>query len=83
MVAILQEIIELLLGGLTDTATALGGGLSELVKGIFLTGTGGAEDPYTLSVFGGLVVIFAGISLALGLCRWVVNFVTSLGERNS
>lgn len=83
MVAILQEIIELLLGGLTDTATALGSGLSELVKGIFLTGAGTTEAPYALSVFGGLVVIFAGISLALGLCRWVVNFVTSLGERNS
>lgn len=74
--SILTQIIDILTAGITGTATGIGEGLSALVKNIFLTGE-------TLSAFGMLVVIFAGISLALGLTRWMVNFVTSLGARNS
>ena len=42
----------------------------------------GAQAVTSLSTFGVLVVVFAGISLAIGLSRWVVNFVASLGARN-
>lgn len=77
--AILQMIIEILVGGITGVADGIGKGLSSLASGIFLTGTG---DTQTLSTFGILIVCFAGISLAIGLCRWMVNFVTSLGARN-
>ena len=79
MNAILTEIITLLTGGITGVASGVGGGLQELATSIFLEGTGDAQ---TLSVMGSLIVIFAGISLALGLSRWVLNFVTSLGARN-
>lgn len=79
MKAILTAIIELLTGGITGVASGIGQGLSTLATNIFLTGTG---ETQTLSVFGSLIVIFAGISLALALCRWMVNFVTSLGARN-
>lgn len=80
MSGILSSIISLLTGGIVPVAEALGGGLSKLVTSLFLSGTGEAQ---TLSVFGQVVIIFAGISLALGLARWVVNFITSLGARNS
>ena len=84
MKPLLTEIIELLVGGITGVATGIGSGLSELAQSIFLTTTGSGETAVTsLSVFGSLIVIFAGISLAIGLSRWVVNFVTSLGSRNS
>lgn len=79
MQALLTEIIALLVGGISGVATGIGQGLSTLAQNIFLTGTGETQG---LSVFGGLIVIFAGISLAIGLSRWVVNFVTSLGSRN-
>lgn len=79
MTSILSQIIELLVGGITGVASGVGEGLSTLAKSIFLNV---GETSTTLSVFGTLIVIFAGISLALGLCRWVVNFVTSLGARN-
>lgn len=78
-VQILQAIIEILVGGISGVATGIGSGLSTLATSIFLTGTGESQ---TLSTFGVLIVCFAGISLAVGLCRWVVNFVTSLGARN-
>lgn len=77
---ILTQIIQILVGGITGVAEGIGGGLQELATNIFLTGEAGAE---TLSVMGTLIVVFAGISLAIGLSRWVLNFVTSLGARNN
>lgn len=74
MTSILTEIIQLLTGGLTEMATAIGSGLNGLVQKIFISASG------TLSTFGGLIIIFAGIALAVGLSRWVVNFLTSLGN---
>lgn len=82
MASVLQEIITLLTSGITNIASGIGTGVSELVKQIFLTGSGTTENPYALSVFGGVIIVFAGISLAVGLCRWVMNFVTSLGAKN-
>lgn len=79
MSSILQEIISLLVGGITGIATGIGGGLSELVQQIFIDSTG---DTQKLSIFGGVIVVFAGVSLAIGLSRWVVNWVTSLGASN-
>lgn len=79
MTALLREIIEILVGGITGIASGIGSGLTELAKSIFVTTSG---ETTTLSIFGGLVVVFAGISLAIGLCRWVVDWVTSLGSRN-
>ena len=78
-VEILNAIIEILVGGISGVATGIGEGLSTLAQSIFLTGTGPSQ---TLSTFGVLIVCFAGISLAVGLSRWVVNFVSSLGARN-
>lgn len=77
MTTLLQEIISILVAGITGLATGIGGGLTALVKSIFLEVS--AEGAVTLSTFGGLIVVFAGISLAVGLSRWVVNWVTSLG----
>lgn len=82
MSEILTEIINLLVAGITSLATGIGTGLKSLVESIFLSGTGTTESPYKLSTFGGIVVIFAGVALAFGLCRWVMNFITSLGASN-
>lgn len=82
MSAILTEICTLIVGGISQIATGMGAGLQTLVTSIFLTGAGTSSDPYALSVFGGVIIVFAGISLAFGLSRWVLNFVTSLGNRN-
>jgi hypothetical protein len=80
MNAVLTQIIQILVGGITGIAEGIGGGLQTLATSIFLTtGEGGANE---LSVFGGLVVVFAGIGLAVGLSRWVVSWVTSLGAFN-
>lgn len=79
MSGVLTEIINILVGGITSLASGIGSGLQSLVTNIFLTGTG---ENMTLSTFGGIIVIFAGIALAIGLCRWVMSFITSLGSFN-
>ena len=82
-VQIMLAIIEILVGGISGVATGIGQGLSTLAQSVFLQTTGeGAQATTSLSTFGVLVVVFAGISLAIGLSRWVVNFVASLGARN-
>lgn len=77
MSAVLQEIITLLVSGISQMATGIGSGLNALVNAIFLDTTGTSP---VLSTFGGLIVVFAGIALAIGLSRFVVNWVTSLGN---
>lgn len=77
MTGILQEIINLLVGGISGVAGGIGGGLNDLVTEIFVTTNG---DTQTLSTFGGIIVVFAGVALAIGLSRWVVNFLTSMGN---
>lgn len=79
MSSVLTEFIQIMVGGISDIATGVGTGLSTLAQKIFLTGTAGSE---TLSVFGGVIALMAGISLAIGLSRWVVSYLTSLGARN-
>lgn len=76
---ILTQVIQILVGGITGIATGIGQGLSSLVTSIFFTGTGEAQ---ALSIFGIMIIVFAGISLAIGLCRWVLQFLTSLGARD-
>ena len=78
MSSILTEIVGLLVGGIQGLATGIGSGVSSLVNSIFIDATGTTP---ALTAFGGLVAVFAGISLAIGLSRWVMNFLTSLGAK--
>lgn len=77
---ILSEVISILVGGITQVASAMGTGISTLVQSIAFTT--GAEGGKSLSALFVLVLVFGGVSLALGLCRLVVNFVMSLGGKN-
>lgn len=80
MIALLTEIIGILVGGIVGLAEGIGGGLTALVTNFFVEGTGAEGDPYKLTVFGGLCIVFAGIALAIGLSRFVMRFVTSFGN---
>lgn len=74
---ILEQIIGILVNGLTEMATGIGAGLNSFVTNIFLTTEG---DTQSLSVFGTIVVVFAGIALAIGIGRLVLNYLTGLGK---
>lgn len=80
MTSIVSEIVEILVSGITGLGAGIGAGLTSLVKSIFVSGTGTSGDPYTLSVYGGVIVVFAAISLAVGLSTKIVAWVSSLGN---
>ena len=80
MSAVLTEMVDLITGALVGIGQGIGEGITSMVQSLFIVqGTGGAES---LTTFGSLVLIFAGLSLAFGLVRWCLNFFTSLGARN-
>lgn len=79
-VEIVQAVVEILVSGLTEMAQGIGAGVSELAKSLFFTSVEGGTE--TLSIFGVLIVVFAGISLAIGLSRLIFHWLTSLGARN-
>lgn len=73
---IVTQIIAILTAGITGIATGIGTGLSQLVNSIFFQTVEGVTS---MSTFGVLVVVFAGISLAIGLSRLVVRWLSTLG----
>ena len=78
MKEVLAEIIDLLTGGISGIASGIGDGLGNLVESIFLkVGTDGTVEG--LSVFGSVIVIFAGVGLAVGLSKLVVHWISGLG----
>lgn len=78
--AILQAILEILYGGLTQGATALGQGISSFVTNMFFVA--GEQGAITgLSSFGIIVCVFAGIALVVGIGRLIYNLLSKFGSR--
>lgn len=79
--SIVVQIIEILVAGFTEMAEGIGGGLNSLAKSIFLEQSGeGATATLGLSTFGQLIVAFGAVALAIGLSKFVVNWLTSFGN---
>ena len=78
----LSEFIQLLVDGISGIASGVGQGLQDLVTKVFLTTDATTHAVTGLSAFGGVIAIFGGISLAIGLCTLVVKWVMSIGARN-
>ena len=77
-VQIVEDIVEILVSGISQMATGIGTGVSNLVTNLALTGTG---ENQTLSMFAIFVAVFGGISLAVGLGRKILSWIGSLGGR--
>lgn len=60
-------------------ATAFGQGMNSIITSLFIDNTG---STMALSNFGGITIVLGAVALSIGLGRWVLNFVTSLGARN-
>lgn len=77
--AIVTEIVNILVAGITQLGTGIGAGISNFAQALAFTGTGESQ---TLSVYFVLVIVFAGVSLAIGLTRLIFMWLESLGARN-
>lgn len=76
-VGIVGDLVGILTSGLVGIGQGLGEALSPIATAIFVNTAGDG-----LSVFGILIAVFAAISLGLTFTRFVLNFVTSWGNRN-
>lgn len=76
---ILVEFIQLLVSGITELGSGIGTGVNQFVQDLFLKvdAQGAVEG---LSVFGGVVAIFGGVGLAVGLTTLIFNWIRSLGN---
>lgn len=75
---ILTQIVNILTGGLVSFGQGLGSGIQAIVQALFIqvdSGTGAQS----LTLFGTLIVVFAAVSLAVGITRKLFAWVTSLG----
>lgn len=76
---ILSDFIQLLVGGIKDLATGIGSGVNAFVKDLFLEVD--AQGAITgLSTFGGVIAIFGGIALAVGITTLIFNWIRSIGN---
>ena len=78
MSTVLTEFVNLLVGAIESLGTGIAAGVVNLAKALFLVESQGSITG--LSIFGGLVAIFAGIALAVGITTRVYLWVTSLGK---
>ena len=79
MTTILTEFIQLLVGGISELAKGIGSGVNGFVKDLFLV-TGENGSITGLSTFGGVVAIFGGIALAVGITTLIFNWIRSIGN---
>ena len=74
----LSQFVDILVGGIVDLAEGIATGVSTMAEKLFLTVSDGTVTG--LSTFGGIVAIFAGLALAVGITTRVYLWITSLGK---
>ena len=74
---IVQEIVEILVAGITQLGSGIGSGIQSFATALAFQGTG---ENQTLSVYFILVLVFAGIALAVGLTTRIFTWLSSLGN---
>ena len=80
MATVLQEFVEILVSGIVSLAEGIAGGVVAMAKALFLQTDATTGAVSGLSVFGGIVAIFAGLALAISITTRVYTWVTSLGN---
>lgn len=79
MANVLQEFVNILVSGIVDLAQGIATGVVTMAKALFLQ-VDGQGAVTGLSVFGGIVAIFAGLALATAITTRVYTWITSLGN---
>lgn len=74
-ISALFSFVTLLTSGIVTLATGIASGVVGMAKALFLNSTATG-----LSIFGGLIAMFAGIALAVTLTTKVYQWITSLGN---
>lgn len=78
-IELVSSILEIITSGFVEVGTQMGAGIGAMVNGLIYDGTG---ETKVLSAFAVVALALIAVSLALSLFRWVLNFFTSMGQRN-
>lgn len=79
MTTVLTEFVGILVSGIVDMATGIASGVTAMAEALFLTKSE-AGAITGLSAFGGILAVFCGISLCVGITSKVYIWVTQLGK---
>lgn len=74
----LSEFVQILVSAIVSLGTGIANGVSAMAQALFLNVSEGTVTG--LSMFGGIIAIFAGLSLATAITTRVYTWVTSLGN---
>lgn len=81
-VEVVQEIVDILVAGITNLGTGIASGVANFAQSLAFTTVGTGSDAHQeLSIYFVLVLVFAGVALAIGLTRLIFNWLSSLGNR--
>ena len=75
--AIVSEIVSILTAGIAGMAQGIGAGVNTFATSLAFTGTGNDQ---TLSIYFVLVLVFAGVALAVGITTRIFSWLSSLGN---
>jgi len=80
MADVLGDFIEILVSGIVELGEGIASGVVAMTKALFLELNAETGAVTGLSVFGGVVAIFAGLALAISITTRVYTWITSLGN---
>ena len=78
MPQVLNDFVSILVGGIQQLAVGIANGVVSMASALFLNVEGGVVTG--LSLFGGIVAIFSGLALAVGITTRVYFWITRLGK---
>jgi len=80
MGSVLEDFVEILVNGIVTLGQGIATGVSSMASALFLEVDAGTGAVTGLSMFGGIVAIFAGLALAIAITTRVYVWITSLGN---
>lgn len=81
MSTVLSEFVTILVGAIESLGTGIATGVSSMAEALFLKTNASTHAVEGLSVFGGIIAIFAGLALAVGITTKVYMWIVSLGAK--
>ena len=78
---LVTEIVEILVAGISELGSGIGSGITNFVQSLaFVTVGEGTSATTSISPYFVLVLVFAGVALAVGLTTRIFTWLSSLGN---
>lgn len=77
MSSVLTEFVSILISAISTLGQGIAVGVKDTATALFLDTSGNGT---ALSTFGGILAIFAGLALAVGITTKIYMLITSLGS---